>query len=404
MKILIISQYYYPEQFQINEIAPELVRRGHQVTVLCGTPNYPQGVVFEGYEKGQRSRETLDGVEVIRVRQHPRGRDALGLLINYYSFAKNANKEVDIFSRDFDIVVAYQLSPVTSSLPAVRYKNKYGAPLLLYCLDIWPESAKTHLGKLFGWMYSYVRKLSKKVYLNSDRILVSSRPFITYLNRENEVPIERIGYLPQHADSSLLKMDLEAEENGVADFMFAGNIGKGQHLETLVEAAERIGKRSDYKIHIVGDGSRRAAIEALVKEKGLQDNFVFYGNQKRSDMPAFYKKADALLILLRQVNAVGLTMPGKLQTYMTLHKPIFGAINGAAKEVIEEARCGSCVAAQDSVALAATMKHFIEHPCDYKECEEYAEKYFLKHFTLEKYVDALEAEMKKLINNHNETD
>lgn len=397
MKILIISQYYHPEQFQINEIAPELVRRGHQITVLCGTPNYPQGVIYEGYEDGKKSREVLDGVDVIRVKQKPRGKGPLMLLANYYSFVRSANKAVKSLGKDYDVVLAYQLSPVTSSLPAIRYKQRNGTPVLLYCLDIWPESAKTHLGKLKSLLYGFVRKLSKKVYLNSDRILVTSRPFIEYLHREDDVPLERMGYLPQHADASLLKMDLSAEENGVADFMFAGNVGKGQHLETIVEAAELLGKRSDYKIHIVGDGSRRKAVESLVDEKGLQDNFIFYGNQKRADMPTFYKKADVMLVLLRQVNAVGLTMPGKLQAYMTLHKPIFGAINGAAKEVIDESHCGSCVQAQDANSLAAIMRHYIEQPKDYSYCGDCAEKYFVEHFTLEKYVDQLESEMKTLI-------
>ena len=362
MKILIISQYFYPEQFQINEIAPELVRRGYQVTVLCGTPNYPQGVIFEGYEDGKRSLEVLDGVHVIRVKQCPRGKGPFRLLANYYSFVRSANKAVKELENDYDVVLAYQLSPVTSSLPSIKYKHRNKVPVLLYCLDIWPESAQTHLGILKGLLYGFVRNLSKKVYLNSDRILVTSRPFIEYLQKENDVPLDRIEYLPQHADASLLKMNLSAEENGVADFMFAGNIGKGQHLETVVEAAELLGKRSDYKVHIVGDGSRRVAIERLVEEKGLQANFIFYGNQKRADMPLFYKKADVMLVLLRQVNAVGLTMPGKLQTYMTLHKPIFGAINGAAKVVIEESRCGSCVQAQDANSLAAIMRHYIEHP------------------------------------------
>lgn len=232
------------------------MRRGHQVTVLCGTPNYPQGVICEGYEDGKRSCEVLDGVEVIRVKQRPRGKGPVSLLVNYYSFVKNANKEVKRLSKDFDVVFTYQLSPVTSSLPAVNYKIDNHSPVLLYCLDIWPESAKTHLGKLKGVLYGFVRNLSKKVYLNSDRILVTSRPFIEYLHRENGVPINKIGYLPQHADASLLKMDLSAEENGIADFMFAGNIGKGQHLETIVEAVELLGNRSDYKVHIVGDGSR----------------------------------------------------------------------------------------------------------------------------------------------------
>lgn len=397
MKILIVSQYYFPEQFQINEIAPELVRRGHQVTVICGMPNYPKGEYFDGYEDNTRKEEDIAGVKIIRCPQQARGHNPLTLLRNYYSFLHNANKEIDKLEGDYDIVLAYQLSPISSSLPAVRYKKQHVVPLLLYCLDIWPESAKSHLGKAFSWAYGYVRKLSRKVYQNCDRILVTSRPFIDYIHKENAVSLDKLAYLPQHADGSLLEMDLEAEDNGIADFMFAGNIGKGQHLETLVEVAEILGDRQDYKIHIVGDGWRKTAIESLVKEKGLETHFVFYGNQKRSDMPMYYKKADVMLILLRQINAVGLTMPGKLQAYMTLKKPIFGAINGAAHEVIEEANCGSCVPAEDAKGLAAIMLHYIKKPHDYENCGKNAEKYFLAHFTLNNYVDELEKEMNNLI-------
>lgn len=399
MKILIISQYYYPEQFQINEIAPELVRRGHRVTVLCGMPNYSKGEYYPGYEDNRRRGEEIEGVTVVRCPQRARGHNPLSLLRNYYSFVKNANKEIDKLEGDFDLVLAYQLSPITSALPAIRYKKKYGVPILLYCLDIWPESAKSHLGKAFGCLYGYVRKLSQKVYKNCDKILVSSRPFIDYMSQENDVSVNNLKYLPQHADASLLQQDLSSEDNGIADFMFAGNIGKGQHLETLVEAAEILGHRPDYMIHIVGDGSRRIAIENLVKEKGLETNFVFYGNQKRSDMPQYYKKADVMLVLLRQINAVGLTMPAKFQSYMTLHKPIFGAINGASREVIEDSHCGSCVPAQDSAELAALMKLYIGHPHDYDHCGTFAKKYFLEHFTLKIFTDTLETEIHKLLTN-----
>lgn len=400
MRILIVSQYYYPEQFQINEIAPELVRRGHQVTVVCGMPNYPKGVYYQGYENNKKCIEEIDGVKVVRCPQKARGNNPVSLLMNYSSFVRSANKEINSLECEFDVVFTYQLSPITSSLPAIVYKKKHNVPVLLYCLDIWPESAKSTLRGPLSLMYGLVRKISRKVYQNCDKILVTSRPFIDYIHSVNDVPVDRFAYQPQHADSSFLSQDLEAEDNGVADFMFAGNIGKGQHLETLVDAAIALGRRSDYKIHIVGDGSRKTAIESLVRDAGLADNFVFYGNQKRADMPLFYKKADALLLLLRQVNSVGLTMPGKLQVYMTLHKPILGAINGAAKEVIEEARCGRCVAAQDADALAGIMRHFIEHPKDYSHCGACAEKFFLDHFTLDKYTDTLETELVKLVKNN----
>ena len=403
MKILIISQYYYPEQFQINEIAPELVRRGHEVTVVCGLPNYPKGKIFEGFEREDAIRKKEDeyfqstGVKVIHCNNVPRGHNPIQLIKNYYSFVKESKKIIRTLSGDFDVVLGYQLSPITSMLAALEYKELYGTPVLFYTLDIWPVSADAMLHGKKNPIYWWVKRLSKRIYQGADKILVTSRPFIDYLHLTLGIPRERMAYLPQHAGTEMLDMDLQAEDNGVADFMFAGNLGKGQRVDVIVKAAALLGKRDDYKIHLVGDGRMKPELEQMVKKKGLEENVVFYGNQKREDMPSFYKKADALLITLRGNNEVGNTMPGKLQMYMTAGKPILGAINGAAKEVIEEAQCGSCVKAGDYEGLAKLMKFYIEHPKDYGACGKNACSYFKAHFTLEQYMNGLEAELRGLV-------
>jgi glycosyltransferase involved in cell wall biosynthesis len=217
------------------------------------------------------------------------------------------------------------------------------------------------------------------------------------LNDQNKVPLSKLAYLPQHSDSSMIEMDLTAESNGVADFMFAGNLGAGQNLTTIIDAATILGPRPDYKVHFVGDGSQREMLEQMVKERNLQDNIIFHGNQKRSDMPSFYKQADVLLITLRGNNFVGNTMPGKLQMYMTTGKPILGAINGAANEVITESKCGQCVPACDHEGFARLMLDYIEHPESYVKCGYNARKYFMEHFTQDIYIDALEKELFNLI-------
>ncbi len=403
MNILIICQHFYPEQFQLNDIAPALVCRGHNVTVLTGLPNYPKGVIFEGYED-ESNRRLLDreyeaqyGVHIVRCKMRPRKKGVKNLMLNYLSFAYNARKEVTELDGNYDVVLSYQLSPITMVLPAITYKKRWGKPLLLYCLDIWPESAKAHVRKPFNLLYSFIKALSKWVYNQCDRVLVTSRPFIEYLNDQNKVPLSKLAYLPQHSDSSMIEMDLTAESNGVADFMFAGNLGAGQNLTTIIDAATILGPRPDYKVHFVGDGSQREMLEQMVKERNLQDNIIFHGNQKRSDMPSFYKQADVLLITLRGNNFVGNTMPGKLQMYMTTGKPILGAINGAANEVITESKCGQCVPACDHEGLARLMLDYIEHPESYVKCGYNARKYFMEHFTQDIYIDALEKELFNLI-------
>ena len=402
MKILIISQYYFPEQFQINEIAPELVKRGHDVTVLCGIPNYPKGVVFDGYENEERvkdrEREYFEktGVRVIHVEQVPRGKNPISLIRNYISFARNSRKSVRILEKDFDAVLGYQLSPITSMYAALEYKKQTGAPVMYYTLDLWPVSAEAMLKSKKNPAYHWVKRISRKLYLGADRVVVTSRPFVDYLQKEIGYPVERMSYLPQHANMGMIDDDLSAEDNGVADFMFAGNLGKGQRLDVIIKAARILGNRKDYMIHLVGDGRMRGELENMVREYGLEDNVTFYGNQKREDMPRFYKMADALLITLRGNNEVGDTMPGKLQMYMTTGKPIFGAINGAAYEVIKEARCGSCVKAGDYEGLAKLMKLYIEHPSDFEQCGQNARDYFMKHFTLDIYMDGLEKELESI--------
>lgn len=394
MKILIVTQLYYPEQFQINEIAPELVRRGHEVTVLTGRPNYPQGEIYPGYEKVRR--ETIEGVEVIRVPIHPRKHGPLHLMWNYASYAALGIRAAGKLPEGFDIIFSYQLSPVTSLYPAVRYKKKHGTPILNYCLDIWPESAQAHVRSDKGLLYRTIWRISKKLYRECDHIAVTSRPFIDYLSEKNGVDPDRMSYIPQHADDSYLSLNLAAEDNGIADFMYAGNLGQGQWVDVIIKAAKEI-ENENFRVHIVGEGSVRADLEKLAKELCVEDKVIFYGNQKRDDMPAFYRKADALLITLRGNNFVGTTMPGKLQMYMACGKPVFGAINGAANETIAQAQCGRCAAAGDYKGLAAIMRDYIEHPGDYAACGENARAYFKAHFTLDEYMDSLEKQMRAMI-------
>ena len=244
MKILIVSQYYYPEQFQINEIAPELVRRGHEVTIVCGLPNYPKGKIFEGYEN--RFEEEIDGVKIIRCKNVPRGNNPIQLIRNYYSFVKESKNMVRALPGDYDVVLGYQLSPITSMLAALEYKKLNGTPVVFYTLDIWPVSAEAMLHGKKNPIYWWVKRLAKRIYQGADRILVTSRPFIDYLHSVLGIPTERMAYLPQHAGTEMLEMNLQSEDNGIADFMFAGNLGKGQRIDVIIKAAMVLGTRKDY--------------------------------------------------------------------------------------------------------------------------------------------------------------
>ncbi|WP_346891546.1 glycosyltransferase family 4 protein [Clostridium sp. UBA3887] len=396
MRILVVCQYYYPEQFRINDICEQLVQDGHSVTVLTGLPNYPTGKIPNEYRWCKKRKENINGVEVLRCFEISRKKGAVGMALNYMSYMVSASLKALFLKKDFDIIFSYQLSPVTMVLPAVIMKKCSRKPLYLYCCDIWPESIKNIISDENNAIYKIVKNFSRYIYSKCDAITVTSKPFIEYFNKEHSIPIERISYIPQHAEDIYLKMDFTPLDN-ITDFVFMGNIGVAQDIECIIDATEKIKHIPRFKVHFVGDGSYLEKSKMLVGKKGLYDIVFFHGRHSLDKMPYFYRLADVCLLTLKADNLIGLTMPSKLQGYMAAGKAVIGAINGAAQDVINESQCGICVKASDSNALAATMKDFIENYNKYEQCGENGRKYFVSHFTKEKYMMALKNELNKLV-------
>lgn len=395
MKILVVCQNYYPENFLINEIAPMLQKSGHSVTVLTGLPNYPQGKVPAEYRMLKKRNETVNGVKVLRCFEIGRRSGAAFLMLNYASFALSASLKALFMREKFDLVFSYQLSPITMALPAVIYKKRKKVPLLLYCLDLWPASALTVVGE-GNPVYKAAQKLSKAIYAQADKIAVTSKPFVDYLHSVCSVPQEKLCYIPQHANGALLNEELSSVGEGRKTFLFAGNLGKAQSLETVIQAAALLQERDDWQVLLVGSGSEEENLKRQAREAGLAEKVLFTGRFAPEEMAAQYKKADVLLLTLAGDSAVGDTLPGKLQTYMTVGKPILAAINGAAVGVLEEAGCGKSVPAGDSKALAGLMLQYLETPDTFRDCGSNAKKYFSENFTAEVFMNQLLSEMKAL--------
>lgn len=394
MKILVVCQYYYPELFRINDICEQLVQDGDSVTVLTGLPNYPTGKIPNEYRWWKKRKEIINGVKVLRCFEIGRKKGVFGMALNYISYMISASLKAIFLKKDFDIIFSYQLSPVTMVLPAIILKKRSKKPLYLYCCDIWPESIKNIISDEKNIIYKFVKKFSKYLYAKSDIITVTSKPFIDYFNKEHLIPIEKISYIPQHAEDLYLKMDFKPV-NDIVDFVFMGNIGIAQDVECILNATEKIKDISGFKVHFVGDGSYLEKSKTIVEEKGLSDIVTFYGRHSLDEMAKFYSLADACLLTLKADSLIGLTMPSKLQGYMAAGKVIIGAINGAAKEVINESQCGICVNASDYKALAEAMLDYIENFNKYKDCGENGRRYFINHFTKEKYM----VELKRILSN-----
>lgn len=393
-KILVICQYYKPEPFRISDICEEMVRRGHEVQVVTGYPNYPEGILYDGYGKGKHIDEVINGVKVHRCFTIPRETGIVKRMMNYYSYAISSTKYVlsdKCTASDggkFDVVFCNQLSPVMMADAAIAYKKKHKVPAIMYCLDLWPESLIAGGITRESAIYKYYHHVSKKIYRQMDKILITSRMFSDYLENEFGIKKENMEYLPQYAEGIFEQMPPKTETD-VFDFMFAGNIGEVQSVETILNAAEML-KEEAVKIHIVGGGTDLERLKKIKTKKQLE-NVIFYGRRPLEEMPSFYEKADAMLITLAADPVLSLTLPGKVQSYMAVGKPIIGAIDGETKVIIEDARCGFCGKADNAEELADNIKRFISKETDRVNMGQNARRYYEKNFQEKLFMDKLES-------------
>lgn len=381
MKILVICQYYYPEPFRVTDICEEWVKQGHSVTVVTGLPNYPMGEIYEGYEgKGKRD-EVINGVNVHRCFEFPRKKGAIRRFLNYYSFAWTAKKYVKKMKEKFDVVFVNQLSPVMMAKPALAYKKKHGTKVVLYCLDLWPESLIAGGIKRGSFLYKHYHKVSKKIYQGVDQIAVTSQSFKKYFKDQFGISEEKIAYVPQYAETLFDREHCKKEKDNNIDLLFAGNTGVAQSLETLIRAAAQTQDIENLRWHIVGDGVELKHCQALVEELGV-NSVAFYGRKPLEEMPTYYQKADAMLVTLMKDELLSLTLPGKVQTYMAAGKPIIAAADGEVASVIEEAACGYCSNAEDAEGLATCVRTFCEKHHSKAEWKfgKNAENFYAKNF------------------------
>lgn len=389
MRILVVSQYFYPEQFRVNDIVTELVSRGHTVTVVTGLPNYPEGEIYPGYEDSYRKVTAYNGAKVYRCNLRPRHKGSKNLALNYLSFVVEAKKTLRRIKPEFDVIYVYEPSPVTVALPAIWYKKKYGIPVYYYCMDQWPESVLSDNVSKSSIIYKLAKFISIYVYKNVDVIGNKCEEFNDYINFECGIEKEKMLVLYEHAENSYLSINEKPIDNGIIDFMFLGNIGSAQNCGLLVEAFARTDYKNKAKLHFVGDGSYMDELKIIVKREHLENDVIFHGKHPIEEINSFYELADVCLLSLSGNNACGMTPPGKLFGYLAAARTIIGAIKGPAAKIINDSNSGYVVEDDDLCGLSSAMQKAIEAPEILGTFGKNGRKYFLEHYTLEKHVDEL---------------
>ena len=362
MHILVVSQYFWPENFRINDLVTEFCSRGHQVTVLTGCPNYPAGKIFPEFRQNPESFERFGNAKIVRVPMISRGQGALHLALNYVSFALSATVLGGwrLRKENFDIIFACQLSPVTSVLPAIFLRYLKKRPIVLWVLDLWPESLEA-IGVIRSpRILKFVGLLVKYIYDHSNLILAQSRSFIPKIQQYCR-PGKRINYFPSWSDVQFdFTQTIPAKEilhvDGLFNVMFAGNIGDAQDFPAILDAAERLKDEKAIRWLIVGDGRCAEWVRSEIARRGLSHCFLMLGRYSLDRMPSFYMHADALLVSLRNEPTFNLTIPGKLQSYLSSGIPVVAMLNGEGADIVRNSGAGLCCPAGDGSALAAAVQ------------------------------------------------
>ncbi|MDR7271851.1 glycosyltransferase involved in cell wall biosynthesis [Pelomonas saccharophila] len=399
MRVLVVSQYFWPEVFRVNEIVSELRARGHEVTVLTGRPNYPGGQVFEDYAADPAAFAGYHGADVVRLPLRPRGQGSVRLLLNYWSFVfwGCLLGPWKLRGRRFDAIFCFETSPITSALPAVLLRWIKGAPLLLWVLDLWPDTlaavgmVRSKLG------LNAVGALVRFIYKRCDLILAQSRSFFPAIERWSRAPA-KTRYFPQWAEAIF-----DGDMSGVAvapelaphaeafKVMFAGNIGDAQDFPALLAAAEATRARPDIHWLIVGDGRQAEWLRTEIQRRSLQTTVFMLGRHPIERMPEFFMGADALLVSLKAEPIFAMTIPGKVAAYLAASRPLLAMLDGEGAQVITEAGAGLVAPAGDGPRLAALAQRLLATaPQERAAMGQRAREYCRQHFDRVTLIDQLE--------------
>jgi colanic acid biosynthesis glycosyl transferase WcaI len=401
LKILIVTQYFWPENFRINDLACELKTRGHAVTVITGIPNYPSGKFFPGYGRRQRRREMWNGIEIIRCALLPRGAGGgLRLALNYLSFALSASLIAPWRCQGkFDVIFCYAPSPITVALPAIVFRWIKRAPLFLWVQDLWPESLTAAGAVQSRMVLALAGRLVRAIYRRCDVILAQSRGFTPRISSMG-VPPDKIRYFPSWAEAVFSSQPVAGTGARLPmlpsgfRIIFAGNVGAAQDFASIIDAAEKL--KNEQAIHwiVLGEGRMLEWVKNRIGERNLQGCIHLLGSFPLESMPHFFRRADVMLVALKREPIFSLTIPGKVQSYLACGRPVVAMLDGEGARVVTEAGAGLAGPAEDPQALADNvLALFRMTDAERAQMGESGRRYYSLHFERDRLISQLEGWM-----------
>ena len=366
LKILIISQYFWPENFRINELCEELIKLGHEITILTGYPNYPKGKFYEDFIRDREKFSTYNGAKIIRVPIFPRLNNRLTLTINYLSFLFSSIffGYFKLRNKNFDILFTFQLSPVTVGITSAFFSFIKNCPSIFWVLDLWPDTLIALNIIKRNWQIKIFKLLVNWIYKNCDAILAQSESILDEIRKYPSVPQKTL-YFPCWSESNLFKNNItyapEIKKKKLFTFLFAGNIGEAQDFKSIIKAVNIIVSKNifNFRIIIIGEGSKKNWLKKEIYNLKISKYFEILDSYPIERMPSFFKHADALLVSLLNKEVFNITIPGKIQFYLTSGIPIFGMLSGEGAKVIINSKSGLVCESGDYISFAKILTKII---------------------------------------------
>jgi len=396
VNVLIITQYFYPENFRINDICLGLKERKYNVTVLTGKPNYPVGKYFDGYSWFAKNFEIWEGIKIYRSNLFlRRNGNSINLFLNYFSFALLSIFKLYSIKSSFDKVFIFAPSPITTSIPGIVASKLYKAKSILWVHDLWPESIIISGGIKNKLIINLIDKMVRWIYNNVDEILIQSEGFRSFIN-EQVSEKKKIIYYPFYAESFYKVENPEPKYlNELPQgfkLLFAGNIGEAQSFQTLLEAAKVL-KKINLPISwiIFGDGRMKDFVMKEIRNNSLESNFILKGAHPPNEMPKYFCCVDGLILSLKKSEIFSITIPGKLQSYLACGKPIIGSLDGIGAQIINDSKSGFTSKAESVEDLVEAILRLYNLSIEERKLlGNNGRNYFEKEFERESLLDKLE--------------
>ena len=404
LRILVVSQYFWPENFRINDWVDGMVELGHEVTVLTSLPNYPEGILNVDYKNNPEKYTKYKDVEIIRVPQILRGNSSIQLFLNYISFAFFGSTfgVWKLRKKSFDASFVFAVSPILVVIPAIVLKITKKVPILLWVLDLWPDVLKSIGIVKSKYILFMLSKCVAFLYNRCDCIVAQSSMFLEDIKKL--VPKHKnIDHIPSWSEQVCLNSnDVEIENiilnrKGKFNVFYTGNIGEAQDFETVIETAKQLKTDKDIKWFIIGNGRKAHWLKNQIKINNLEDSFYMLGAYPIEKMAVFFKHADVGLLCLKD-GTLSKTIPGKLQTYFAYSLPVIGACNGEVNKIVNESNSGLIGNAGDSSQLAKNI-FFMKNLTNKKliKMSENANEYYTNNFKRDSILLSFDKKLQSLL-------